>query len=144
MTLWDESLAAWKRRIDAYIGRVGLKLPPEDAAVDSPDPPEVRTPILELDLHDRGISAVIWASGYRYDFGWVQLPIFDGAGRPVHRRGVTPCPGVYFLGLQLLSGVKSSFIYGVGADAVHLTGEISSRDGSLALTQHSCREGRSC
>ena len=43
----------------------------------------------------------------RYDFDWVKLPIFDETGEPVHERGVTQLPGIYFLGLQLLHKLKS-------------------------------------
>jgi putative flavoprotein involved in K+ transport len=125
MALWDESLLVWKRQIDVYSHSAGLELPPDDAPPDPPDPPEVQEPILELDLADREIRSVIWATGFRSDFGWIQLPVFDGAGRPIHRRGVTPCPGVYFLGLQLLSKLKSSFIYGVGEDTEHVAEHMS-------------------
>ncbi len=51
----------------------------------------------------------IWATGYSLDFGWVGLPIFDGRGEPIHRRGVTAAPGIYFLGLRWLHTAKSQF-----------------------------------
>jgi putative flavoprotein involved in K+ transport len=44
-------------------------------------------------------NAVIWATGYRPDYSWIDLAIFDGSGRPRHRRGITEVPGLYFLGL---------------------------------------------
>jgi putative flavoprotein involved in K+ transport len=128
MSLWDASLRVWKQQMDAYSLSAGLECPPDDSLPDPDNPPEVKDPILELDLADRGIHSVIWATGFGYDFGWIQLPLFDGAGRPVHRRGVTPCAGVYFLGLQLQSKLKSSFIHGVGEDAGRLAEEISNRD----------------
>ena len=84
-------------------------------------------PIQELALRARGITSVVWATGFRNDFGWVQLPIFDQAGEPVHRRGVTACPGVYLLGRSWLHTQKSSFIYGMNEDATYLAGQLTSR-----------------
>jgi putative flavoprotein involved in K+ transport len=45
------------------------------------------------------VDAVVWATGYRHDYSWIKLPIFDADGRPRHRRGVTGVPGLHFLGL---------------------------------------------
>src|SRR5206468_1398414 len=82
-------------------------------------------PPRELDLAARRITAVIWALGYAYDFGWVDLPLFDAAGAPLHERGVTAYPGLYFLGLRWQHTLKSSFIYGVGEDAAYLADRIA-------------------
>jgi putative flavoprotein involved in K+ transport len=57
-----------------------------------------RTVVFE-DRSEVGVDAVIWATGYRPDYSWINLPIFDERGRPRHRRGVTDLPGLYFLGL---------------------------------------------
>ena len=51
--------------------------------------------IMELDLKSAGINTVIWATGYRFDFSWVKVPVLDQDGRPVHKRGVTNYPGLY-------------------------------------------------
>ncbi len=105
-------------------------MPPPDesgAKNDFRDPKEVSDPILELDLKTAGITSVIWCSGFRYDYGWVKLPLFDGASEPVHRRGVTGCPGVYFLGLRWLWKRKSPFLSGMGEDAEYLADQIESR-----------------
>jgi len=56
--------------------------------------------IEELDLADAGITSIVWCSGFRYDFGIIQLPVFDDSSQPVHHRGVARCPGLYFLGLK--------------------------------------------
>ncbi len=45
------------------------------------------------------VHKVIWATGYRSDYSWIDVPVFDEKGGPVHRRGVTVAPGLYFLGL---------------------------------------------
>jgi putative flavoprotein involved in K+ transport len=67
---------------------------------------------------------VIWATGYGVDFGWIDLPVF-AQGQPVHVRGVTDVPGLYFLGLQWLSRMSSSFLSGVGDDAAGLADHIA-------------------
>jgi putative flavoprotein involved in K+ transport len=113
---------------DAYVLREGLDLPDEpDACRMEPDPPCVTDPILQLNLEDAGISSIIWATGYGYDFGWLKVDTFDERGRPVHQRGVSEVPGLYFLGLPWLSRRASSFIWGVWHDAEYLATHIAAR-----------------
>ena len=85
----------------------------------------VTDPILSLDLAREGITAIIWATGYALDFGWIGIDVFDHAGRPVHERGVSKVPGLYFLGLPWLSRRASAFIWGVWRDAEYLAGHIA-------------------
>jgi putative flavoprotein involved in K+ transport len=80
----------------------------------------VPTAITTLDLRAAGIRSVVWATGFRDDFGWVHLPVFDHAGKPVHRRGVTCRSGLYFLGLSWLHKHKSASLIGAGEDAEYL------------------------
>ena len=56
-------------------------------------------PPTELDLAAEGISTVVWGTGFGRDHRWIEVPVFDGRGYPTHDRGVTSCPGLYFLGL---------------------------------------------
>lgn len=72
----------------------------------------------------RRFANVIWATGYRYDFTWIDLPILDSKGRLMHQRGTTPVPGLYFLGLQWLHTGGSGFLGFVGRDAQHLATQI--------------------
>ena len=72
-------------------------------------------------------AAVIWATGFRRDFGFVKLPVFDEDGRPRHRRGVTDVPGVYFLGLPWLHTRGSALLGWVGRDAGYLSARIADR-----------------
>lgn len=103
---------------DAYVARNGLDLPEEPAARElGPLPADVTDPVLELDLAGDGIGTILWATGFRTDFSWLQVDAFDEAGKPAHRRGVSTEPGVYFLGLPWLSRRGSSFIWGVWSDA---------------------------
>jgi putative flavoprotein involved in K+ transport len=64
------------------------------------------------------VASIIWATGFRANFGWIKLPIFDADGYPRHRRGVVDtAPGLYFLGLPFLHTLQSSLIGGSGEDA---------------------------
>ena len=90
-------------------------------------------PVLELDLNKAGIAAIIWATGYALDYGWVKIDVFDEKGRPRHERGISTVPGLYFLGLPWLSRRASSFIWGVWKDAQYLADHIAtSGDGAAA------------
>jgi putative flavoprotein involved in K+ transport len=102
---------------DAYIGAAGIDAPPDDRS-----PPDGFVPATstELDLERAGVRSLVWATGYRLDFGWVQLPVFDEWGYPKHVRGVTTCPGLYAIGLPWLHSEPSSVFAGVGADAAHI------------------------
>jgi putative flavoprotein involved in K+ transport len=118
---------------DAYVARNGLDFPPEPRArVLGPDPDCVTSPVLELDLAGAGVAAVIWATGYATDFGWLRVAAFDANGRPRHQRGVSSEPGVYFLGLPWLSRRASSFIWGVWHDAKYIADQISVQRGYAA------------
>jgi putative flavoprotein involved in K+ transport len=66
------------------------------------------------------VAAVVWATGFRPDFGWLEAPVLDATDRPIHRRGVAPAPGLYFLGLPGQHTRGSALIGWVGRDAEHL------------------------
>ena len=113
---------------DAYVRDKNLDFPEEAAAHRiAPPPASVTHPILELNLAAAGITSVIWATGYALDFGWLKVDVFDDKGRPVHQRGVSSVPGLYFLGLSWLSRRASPFIWGVWHDAEYLAGQIANR-----------------
>lgn len=113
---------------DAYAVREGLDLPAEPGARKvEPDPACVADPILQLDLASAGITSIVWATGYALDFGWLEVDALDEKSRPVHRRGVSEVPGLYFLGLPWLSRRASAFIWGVWRDAKYLAGHIAAR-----------------
>lgn len=113
---------------DAYVAREGLDMPEEpEARVIDPDPPSVTDPILSLGLYTAGVGTIIWATGYALDFGWLKAGSFDARGVPVHRRGVSDVPGLYFLGLSFLSRRASAFIFGVSQDAAYLAEQIAGR-----------------
>jgi putative flavoprotein involved in K+ transport len=119
----DEFVAAFRRRVDDYVKASGLDVPEEAVAAEQ-DPVEA---IGELDLGSAGIGTILWANGYRPDFGWIDLPVLDDEGWPAQTRGVTACPGVYFVGLHWLHKRKSALFLGVGDDAEHVASSILSR-----------------
>ncbi|MDQ2772032.1 MAG: FAD-dependent oxidoreductase, partial [Bacteroidota bacterium] len=63
------------------------------------------------------LDAVVWATGFRPDFGWVELPIIGPDGAPRHEQGLTAAPGVAFLGLPWLNSRGSALLNGAGTDA---------------------------
>jgi putative flavoprotein involved in K+ transport len=73
---------------------------------------------------DTEVDAVIWATGYRPDYSWVDLPIFDERGRVRHRRGVTDAAGVYFLGLTWQYTRGSALIGFIKDDAEFIAGKV--------------------
>jgi putative flavoprotein involved in K+ transport len=118
----DKFEADLLKRIDGYIEQNGLDAPKGNV-------PELRDGydaevILEVDLKASGITSVIWATGYKFDFGLVKLPILDEDGYPIQTRGVTGYPGLYFLGLPWLYTGKSGLVSGVGDDAAHIVADI--------------------
>lgn len=113
---------------DDYVARHGLDLPAEpEARIIGPQPRCVTDPMLELDLHAQGVTSIVWATGYRVDFGWLKVDALDEAGRPVHHRGISEVPGIYFLGLPWQTRRGSSFIFGVWQDAKLLADHIASQ-----------------
>ncbi len=85
--------------------------------------------ITSLNLRRERVSAIIWATGYEHDYSWLRLPVFDARGRPLQQRGVSPVPGLYFLGLHWMHTFKSGLLSGVGADAQYLAEQIEQAPG---------------
>jgi putative flavoprotein involved in K+ transport len=111
--------------IDEYIATSGTAAPRSDLeSYDWRPPPESN----DLDLRDAGIGSVVYGTGYRYDFGWIDLPIFDERRYPRYRRGVTDVPGLYFVGQHWLHTAGSGLFYQVGRDAEY-------------VVDHLCRAG---
>jgi putative flavoprotein involved in K+ transport len=80
---------------------------------------------LGLDLTDGGIRNIVWATGYRPDYSWLNVPVLDRRGWIRHDGGVAEAPGLYVLGLPFLRRRKSSFIHGAEDDAVELTAHLA-------------------
>lgn len=110
--------------IDKHIAAKGIAAPP----------PSVYTPVWEpsgerttLSLKQAGIQSVVWCIGFGPDFAWVDAPVFNGRGDPVHLRGITREDGLYFLGLPWLHTWGSGRFSGVAGDALHLAEAIEKR-----------------
>ncbi len=84
-------------------------------------------PAVALDVRREAISTLIWTSGYRPEYGWVEAPVFDGLGFPVTTDGATAIPGLYFVGVHFLRKRQSSLLYGVGEDAELVVRDIAAR-----------------
>jgi len=113
------------READAYVERNGIDLPPEpEAWVIESDPPCVTDPLRTLDLDKANIKTIIWATGFKFDFSWLQVDAFHEDGTPFHKRGISAEQGIYFLGLPDLTNRASSFIYGCWYDAKYIATHI--------------------
>lgn len=124
----DAYYATFLGIVDDFIAARGLEHPDDPLArVRLPDPPCLTAPLRTIDLRTERISSVIWATGYGLDLNWIDIPVLDADGAPRHRHGVSDVPGLYFLGLQWLSKMKSSFLSGVGDDAAVLADHIAAR-----------------
>jgi len=121
----DESLIAFNRRCDDAARVRDLDVSPAEPLPDRwPEPPSLQSPMRSLDLAREGVTTVIWAHGAVMDFSWIDLPVFGNPSgpqrRPVHQRGITTEPGLYFLGLPWLHKWKSAFLFGADEDAAYL------------------------
>jgi putative flavoprotein involved in K+ transport len=117
-------------RIDEWAQKNGF-----DAAAGPPyrlPPTRVEpAPPLGMDLASGEIKTIIWATGYRPDYSWLEVPILDRKGRLLHDGGVVSSPGMYLMGTQFMRRRKSALIDGAGDDArdlsTHLAAYLDSR-----------------
>ncbi len=101
------------------------RLPPTEVA---------EAPPLTMNLWAEGIRTIIWATGFRPDFSWLHVPVFDRKGQIRHDGGVVDSPGLYLMGMQFLRRRKSALIDGAADDArdlsehlvSYLNGEVAS------------------
>lgn len=101
---------------DAFAAAIGHAVPAEDEPVADYTPPEVT----ELDLAAEGITTVLWTSGYRPAFDWIELPVIDEFGLPRQARGVTDVEGLWFLGTPWLIDMGSANLVALARDALLL------------------------
>jgi putative flavoprotein involved in K+ transport len=118
--------------IDAWARDNGV-----DYTVDPPHrlPPTrvADSPPLTMDLAAAGIRSIIWSTGYRPDYRWLEVPVLDRKGMVRHDGGVTASPGLYLMGMPFLRRRKSTLIDGAGDDARDLSAHLASYlDGSIS------------
>lgn len=110
--------------IDEWAARAGL-----DGAVSPPErfaPTAIATsPPLTLDLASGEIRTVVWATGFRPDYSWLDVPVLDRKGRIRHAGGVVESPGMYLMGAQFMRRRKSALIDGAGDDARELAAHLA-------------------
>ena len=110
----------FKELADRYIDRMGIDAPPDDRASFDFEPPEPT----ELDLARAGISSILWTTGYRREYPWLDLPIVDEYNLPRQTRGVTEVPGLYFLGLLWQTNQGSATLFGAAPDARYIAAQL--------------------
>jgi len=110
-----------------------------DAPSDPPepwDPTRVSaSPRLGLDLRSGEIRSVVWATGFKPDYSWLDVPVLDRKGKLRHDGGVVAAPGLYALGLTFLRKRKSSFIHGVEDDVRFLSAHLAAHLGIAGRAQ---------
>ena len=114
--LADLKLGRLLNTIDEYAGGEGER----------PEPTMVPGVVLGTDLRRGEIRSVVWATGIKADYSWVDVPVFDVRGRLKHEGGVTDWPGLYVIGMPLLRRRRSTFIDGASADAADLATHLAS------------------
>jgi len=122
--LADLKLGRLLNTIDEWVTANGLDdsvSPPHRFAPTTVDPASP----LSLDLASGEIETIIWATGFRPDYSWLDVEVLDGKGMIRHDGGVVDCPGMYVLGSPFLRRRKSSFIDGACADAQELIIELT-------------------
>lgn len=97
-----------------------------------------RVPLIEGYGAARDVGAVVWCTGFRPDFGWIELPVLGMGGQPLHRRGVAVgVPGLAFLGMRFQYRMGSALLGGVGEDAAYVVGEMAAYVGGMrAANRH--------
>jgi len=117
----DESSAAFVRAVDEHVRVSGIAVEEERPGLRAPTP--LQSP-RSIDMKMCDVTSIIWCTGYSLDFGWIKIDVFAGDGTPQQQRGVTNCPGLYFLGLHWMHTFRSGTLFGVGGDAAYLATHI--------------------
>jgi putative flavoprotein involved in K+ transport len=129
----DQVSESIKASIDAFITKRGIDAPPAMSYQRVWAPCAERS---EVDYRSAGITSIVWCIGFRTDYSWIDLPVFNGRGQPTHVRGVTSVPGVYFLGLPWLYTWGSGRFSGVARDAEYLAEHIEARLTDSPVERH--------
>jgi putative flavoprotein involved in K+ transport len=112
------------KEIDGFIDEHGIDAPDPDWIVEQWEPP-VETS--RVDLLQENITSVVWATGYHYDYSWIDGLSVNQRGYPNQSRGITGLPGLYFVGLNQMHTIASSLFKGVGHDAAYVVSTLADR-----------------
>ena len=107
-----------------YPGKAQVWIPPHWSVPDDP--------LLMMNLAKTDIRTIIWATGYRPDYTWLEVPVLDHKGMIRHDGGITSSPGLYLMGAPFMRRRKSTLIDGAGDDARDLSGHLASYIGAGA------------
>ena len=118
----DEVSESIKTSIDKHITSAGVDAPNEKRYTAAWRPGVEPT---SLDLGKAGVTSIVWCIGFKSDFSWIDVPVFDGRGYPGHTRGVTGTPGLYFVGLPWLYTWGSGRFSGIARDAAYVVEHIA-------------------
>ncbi|OGE31826.1 hypothetical protein A2631_01715 [Candidatus Daviesbacteria bacterium RIFCSPHIGHO2_01_FULL_44_29] len=117
----ESALIGFKTTADKYITEHNLDLPEEKEESEALEMPKG---IESLDLKANNVTSVIWATGFKDDYDWLKVDVFDNQNQPVHIKGVSKIPGLHFIGLRWLSKYKSFLLCGIAEDAEYLADHI--------------------
>jgi putative flavoprotein involved in K+ transport len=123
----DDADAVYNRinaSIDKYIAEQGIEAPAGEVYQPVWQPEQEPT---ALSLSEADITSIIWCIGFSPDFSWVDAGVFNGRGNPIHVRGVSTQPGLYFLGLPWLHTWGSGRFSGVARDAEYVVEHLAAR-----------------
>ncbi|MGE0798370.1 MAG: NAD(P)-binding domain-containing protein [Lautropia sp.] len=127
----DDYAAEFCAKIDSFITGSGIDAPPAAATNSDFGGPLRAEPASDprtIDIDVAGIACVVWGTGFKYDFTWIDVPGgLDEFGYPIQRRGIGSVPGLFYLGLNWLHKRKSGIVFGVGEDAEFLAHAIAER-----------------
>jgi putative flavoprotein involved in K+ transport len=125
----DERSAEFTRMIEDWIAASGFDAAPveEDPDDETAGPEVAEGGLTELDLTAAGVGSVIWCTGFTADFEWIHSAVTDDNGKPIHERGISPVPGIFFLGFPWLHSRKSGIIHGIDEDARFIAEAIAAR-----------------
>tara|TARA_Y100001960_G_scaffold178994_1_gene187714 strand:- start:3036 stop:4289 length:1254 start_codon:yes stop_codon:yes gene_type:complete len=122
----DEYALNWAKNVDKYIKNKKLVAPKEEILADPRIKKTSLQSITKLDI-SKNKTSIIWATGFRYNFDWIDLDITDENNHPIQNRGITKYAGLYFMGLQWMYSSKSAQFIGVSEDAKYIVEEIEKK-----------------
>ncbi len=133
MAFADSFAVEFRAKVDAHIAERGINAPDPTSAELGGDPDVGHSSVHgpeSLDFAEANIRTVIWATGFSYDFSWVEFPVTDALGYPETDNGSTSTPGLFFCGLNWMTRRKSGILYGVDDDARVVSDQILQRLGT--------------
>lgn len=123
----DDHAINWAKKVDDYISKNNLKFPFEKIIRDKRIE-KFKTINNKKISAPQDIKSIIWSTGFRYNYDWINLNITNTKGHPIQKRGVTEYDGLYFMGLQWMHSSKSAQFVGVAEDAEFIVEDIVSKN----------------